>query len=251
MRLYGVESHASMDMAGDPVLRQHLVELIARYRLDVAIETGTFLGLGSTRFIADAFLQVAPPKRLVTVEVNFANWCRAKANLRPYPFIDCRWGLSVALDRALEFLQHDEMLLNHQRYPDIYIDNISDPVAAYSRELRGQAEELERMPLAGRSSDIAFNGKDYLFDGEDVLSRLLQAHAGHTPLIVLDSAGGVGFLEFQIVLEKMAGKPFAILLDDSHHIKHYRSLQHIRGTADFTIVAAGASWVLATHLLGG
>src|SRR5690242_7832612 len=174
MRLYGVESHASMDMARDPVLRQHLVELIARYRLDVAIETGTFLGLGSTRFIADAFLQVAPPKRLVTVEVNFANWCRAKANLRAYPFIDCRWGLSVALDRALEFLQHDEMLLNHQRYPDIYIDNISDPVAAYSRELRGQAEELERMPLAGRSSDVAFNGKDYLFDGEDLLSRLLE-----------------------------------------------------------------------------
>jgi hypothetical protein len=33
-------------------------------------------------------------------------------------------------------------------------------------------------------------------------------------------------------------------------IKHYRSLQHIRGASAFRIVAAGASWVLATHLLG-
>jgi hypothetical protein len=250
MKLFGVETHASMDMSADPVLREQLTGLVRRHHIDIAIETGTFLGAGSTRFTAEALSAAGAPKRFVTIEVNFANWCRAKANLRPYPFVDARWGLSVNLDRALKFLQHDEMLLHHERYPDIYIDSINDPVTAYSRELRGAAEELERMPLSAKSSDIAFDGKDYLYDGEDLLARLLAAHADHTPLIVLDSAGGIGFLEFQIVLEQMARKRFAILLDDTHHIKHWRSLQHIRSAPGFGIVAAGPSWALATHLLG-
>jgi len=250
VKLFGIEKHANMAMTDDPVLREQLAGLIRRHRIDVAIETGTFLGLGSTRFVAEAMQQVGSPKRLVTAEVNFANWCRAKANLRPYPFVDCRWGLSVGLDRALAFLQNDEMLLNHERYPDIYIDNVSSPVTAYSRELLGQAEELERMPLSTTGGASEFNGKDYLYDGEDLLARLLETHADHTPLIVLDSAGGIGLLEFKIVLEQMARKRFAVLLDDTHHIKHWRSLQHIRETAGFRIIATGASWALATHLLG-
>ena len=247
MRLFGTESHATIHMAAEPVLREHLVALISRHGIDVAIETGTFIGLGSTRLVAEAFLRVAPPKRFVTVEVNFANWCRAKANLRPYPFIDCRWALSVGTERALDFLRHDDMLINHQRYPDIYIDNVTDPVRAYTRELLGQAVELEGMPLKASGAAIQFNGKDFLYEGEDLLSQLLQVHAEHAPLIILDSAGGIGFLEFQIVLERMAERRFALLLDDTHHIKHYRSLQHMRRSADFDIVADGASWALATH----
>src|SRR5215813_11904456 len=122
MKLFGIESHASMDMSADPVLREQLTGLVRRHRIDVAIETGTFLGLGSTQFVAEALMAGGAPKRFVTVEVNFANWCRAKANLQPYLFIDPRWGLSVGLEQGLEFLKHDEMLLNHERYPDIYID---------------------------------------------------------------------------------------------------------------------------------
>jgi hypothetical protein len=247
MKLYGVAGNASMDMKDDPFLSTRLTELIANRKTDVAIETGTLLGLGSTRIIAESFLRVAPPKRFVTIEVNFANWCRAKSNLRGYPFIDCRWGRSVSLEKAIDFLKHDEMLINHKKYDNIFIDNIDDPVTAYTRELTGDAVELERNPLAAEGKDIHFDGKDYLFDGDDVLSRLLDVHAGHSPLIVLDSAGGIGFLEFQIVLEKMSGKVFSILLDDTHHVKHCRSLQHIRQSPRFDIFAQSQSWVLATH----
>lgn len=249
MKLYGAEAHASMDMSADPVLSGEMAGLIARYKVDVAIETGTFLGTGSTRFIAEALVAAGSPKRFVTLEVNFANWCRARANLRPYPFVDSRWGLSVPLERALDFLRNDEMLINHHRYPNIYIDNTIDPVAAYSRELLGQATELERAPLGSAGSDVQFNGREFLYDGEDVLAAQLKRHVDHKPLIVLDSAGGIGFLEFQIVMEVMAGRGFVILLDDTHHIKHYRSLQRIRADRDFQIIVAGASWVLATHRL--
>jgi hypothetical protein len=249
MKLYGAEAHASMEMTADAVLRRELTRLIAHYRIDLAIETGTFLGMGSTRFIAEALATAGRPRRFVTLEVNFANWCRAKANLRRFPFVDCRWGLSVPLQRALDFLRNDEMLIHHRRYPDIYIDNVVDPVAAYSRELLGQASELERAPLAAAGGDIAFNGREFLYDGEDVLAAQLAAHADHRPLIALDSAGGIGFLEFQIVVERMAGKGFVLLLDDTHHVKHYRSLQRVRANRDFRIIAEGASWMLATHRL--
>jgi hypothetical protein len=247
MKLYATVAGSSMDMQDDPLLREQLVELIADQRIDVAIETGTFLGLGSTRFVCEAFLRVAPPRRFVTVEVNFANWCHAKANLRRYPFVDCRWGRSIAMDRALAFLQSDPMLLHHEQYEDIYIDNIADPVTAYTRELLGNARELERNPLADAGRSIGDDAKTLLFDGEDMLVRLLATHADHAPLIVLDSAGGLGFLEFQTVLELMAGRRFALLLDDTHHIKHWRSAQHVRGAAEFHVVAQGASWMLALH----
>lgn len=249
MKLYGTAAHASVDMSADPILNRELAGLVARHKIDVAVETGTFLGTGSTRFVAEALVAAGSPKRFVTLEVNFANWCRARANLRPYPFVDGRWGLSVPLQRALDFLRDDEMLINHHRYPNIYIDNVSDPVAAYSRELLGQATELEGAPLAAAGSEIRFNGRDFLYDGDDVLATQLRRHIDHKPLIVLDSAGGIGFLEFQIVLEVMTGKGFALLLDDTHHIKHYRSLQRIRADRNFRIAAAGTSWVLATHRL--
>jgi hypothetical protein len=250
MKLYERSGNASMDMQADHVLATRLTELIGVRKIDVAIETGTFLGLGSTKMVAEAFLRTAPPKHFVTIEVNFANWCRAKGNLRVLPFVDCRWGLSVPLERAVNFLRNDDMLINHKKYENIYIDNITDPVAAYTNELLGQAVELERQPLSAQSKDIKFDGKDYLYDGEDLLGRLIDMHADHSPLIILDSAGGTGFLEFQIVMEKMTNKNFHILLDDIHHVKHYRSYDFIKRAPKFTVFAHSQSWVLASHRRG-
>ena len=246
MKLYGTAAGASMDMAHDPALRAQLIALIASRRIDVAIETGTFLGLGSTRFVCEAFRAVAPPRRFVTIEVNFVNWCRARANLRGYGFVDCRWGRSVALDRAVAFLRDDPMLRDRADL-DIFIDNDADPAAAYAREISGAAAELEAVPLAQDTAAMAEAMRPLLFDGEDLLARMLGAHADHAPLVVLDSAGGIGWLEFQILRQTMAGRRYAVLLDDTHHVKHYRSLQHILATPAFRVVAQGASWVLATQ----
>jgi hypothetical protein len=244
MEHYATAPDPVMFMREDPVLASHLVNLIAASKIDVAIETGTYLGQGSTRFIAECFLKVAPPKRFATVEVYFPNWCRAKANLRPYPFVDCRWGCTVDVAAAIRFVETDEMLINHRNYHGIYIDDTADPVAWYSRELRGQLSF---------SQDVAIGGevRQYLWDGENMLARLLQTHRDQRPLVILDSAGGVGWMEFQVLLQQMAGKPFFLLLDDTHHIKHYRSLEYVRQSADFHLIARGDSWALASHLPDG
>ena len=240
MEHYSLAPQRSMTMREDPVLSDRLARLIALAKIDVALETGTFLGTGSTAIVSEAFQRVAAPKRFVTLEVNFANWCRATANLRRYPFVECRWGATVAIEAALEFLRTDEMLVNHTRYSGIYIDDTDDPIGWYSREICGQ------LPFS-QAVEIPAATKELLWGGENLLADLLRLHADHRPLIVLDSAGGIGLLEFRIVLEPMKGRQFFLLLDDTHHLKHYRSLEHIRGSADFDIVAQGTSWVLAAH----
>ena len=53
---------------------------------------------------------------------------------------------------------------------------------------------------------------------------------------VLDSAGGIGRLEFQTMLETMGSTSYALFLDDTHHLKHFRSLQAIRSSPDFRLI---------------
>jgi hypothetical protein len=244
MEHYATAPGAQMIMRQDPVLTEQLVALILAAEIDIAIETGTFLGEGSTRFVAECFRRTTPPKRFVTVELLFQNWCRAKANLRPYAFVDCRWGSTVDIAAALRFLATDDALVNHRNYHGIYIDDTEDPVAWYSRELRGQ---LAFSP----SVEVSGDARNFLWDGENLLTRLLETHRDHRPLVILDSAGGIGWLEFQILLREMAARPFFLLIDDTHHLKHFRSLEHIRRSPDFRLIGEGASWALASHLSPG
>jgi len=241
MEHYATAPDSAMFMHENPLLTEQLVRLIATAGIDIAIETGTFLGEGSTRFIAECFLKVAPPKRFVTIEVLFSHWCRAKANLRAYPFVDCRWGSTVDTEAAIRFIAADEMLINHRNYHGIYIDDTDDPVGWYSRELRGQLN-------FSADVNVSADARNFLWDGENLLLRLLQTHRDQRPLVILDSAGGVGWMEFHILMEQMAGKPFFLLLDDTHHVKHVRSLEYIRKSSDFDLIAHGDSWALASHL---
>jgi len=47
-------------------------------------------------------------------------------------------------------------------------------------------------------------------------------------LIILDSAGHLGFIELQYTLGLMSGKSFYLVLDDIGHVKHYHSMEYIR-----------------------
>ena len=65
----------------------------------------------------------------------------------------------------------------------------------------------------------------------------------------MDSAGGIGFLEFTILLRVMRNRPYSLLLDDINHIKHFRSYEHIRKDRRFTILGLDESrgWLFARH----
>jgi len=239
MELYSNAPGASIIMGDDPHLIKKLDELLKKYNVDVVIESGTFVGTGSTKFLAEAFCRNKFPKSFSTIEVNFTNWLHANVNLLPFPFIDCHWGCSVNLAGALEFIKNDEMVVNHEKYQGIYIDDVEDPVGFYTREILGQIEIIKKT-MEDESTKM-------LWEGEDLLGRLLEVHKTHAPLIVLDSSGGMGFLEFQWVVQKMGDFPYLMLLDDTIHIKHFRSLQYIRSSPEFSIFAEGHNWVIAVH----
>ncbi len=86
--------------------------------------------------------------------------------------------------------------------------------------------------------------------GEDLLERYLQKFQTKNPLIILDSAGGIGFLEFSIMQEVMQGHSYLLLLDDINHIKHFRSHQTIKKDPQFSIIKSDEQqgWLLAKHM---
>ena len=222
MKLYSENEKASMAMAVDPVLRQLLQQVIRDERIESVVETGTYLGLGSTTLVAQAFAPDSPPRSFVTIEANYSSWMEARKNLARLSFVKPLWGLSVRLDEAQAFLAADECLRDHSRWPEIFIDDDRDPLSFYSAEVRGQLGGIANAADASK------------YEGEDLLRRELRAASGRRLLVVLDSAGGTGFLEFSILQAECANRPFVLMLDDVHHLKHFRSLLAVRSDPRFT-----------------
>lgn len=239
MEWYGNAPGRSMSMAEDPGLTASLIDLIRSENTNMAIETGTYLGLGSTRFVAECLALAQPgPKEFVTMEANYDHWKAACSNLARYPFVKCLWGASVDVAEATAFIAGDDMLINHQKYHGVYIDTLNDPVGMYTKEILGSYN------FGGGGGG---EPSDALWDGENLLRRQLNDFGDCEPLIILDSAGGVGLLEFNTVMEGMAGRKFHLLLDDIHHVKHFRSMQAIYKDLDFRTIGKSHSWVLATY----
>lgn len=246
MKPYTEYNLGSISMHDSPELRQLLAEAIVRERIAHVIETGTFEGLGSTRFLAETFASTTVPRSFVTIEANWRSWRRARRNLRRFRFVRPLWGRSLHTSQALEFVETDECLREHGRYPDIFIDDVEDPVRFYRREILGElggvSKRLHRRVL--REFDRAL-----YYQGEGLLERCLRPVRDEAPLVVLDSAGGVGWLEFQTLVTIMQHRRYHILLDDVHHLKHFRSLAHIRADPAFRTIGLDEchGWALATH----
>jgi hypothetical protein len=245
MKLYSTYEKASISMGDASNLLDALSECIYAERIEYVIETGTYLGLGSTQTIAHAFLKSKPPKEFVTIEANWSNWKTARKNLSKYKYIKSLWGKSVAQDEAIRFINSDPVLRNHEKYPDIWIDDTDDPREFYIKEIRG------RLGADLSSVDNLCEAFARLFyhSGEDLLKRYLVKFKEQKPLIVLDSAGGVGYLEFTILQNLMTNKSYLVLLDDVHHVKHFRSHEEIKTNSNFRILYLDLEngWLLAKH----
>ena len=152
----------------------------------------------------------------------------------------------MELRRAIAFVESDEFIRCHDRHPDIFIDDVDDPVGFYSRELRGELSggtprELQRF--------VYLVDRALRYSGENLLGKSLERVRNANPLVILDSSGGVGWLEFTLLRETMERRPFVLLLDDIHHVKHFRSFQHVRADPAFEILGFDErhGWMLAKH----
>jgi len=227
-------------MGIDAGLRACLMDSLANFRPESVIESGTFVGLGSTTLLASSLQRCFPLRcpPLYTIEVSFNHWQQATKNLREFRQVRCLWGLSVTREQARQFIATDEAIRFHEREPDIYIDNILDPARFYLNEIDGALTD----PL---SEPGPFIRKAYY--RENWLPRLLKR--ARRPLVVLDSAGAIGYLEFSLVRQTLQGRPYLLLLDDIDHLKHFRSRRDILGDSSFTVLGQSLEhgWLLAEH----
>ena len=112
MKLYSSCPSASMSMHANERLKNLLRAVMREESFNIVIETGTYLGLGSTTFIAESFPANRPPSSFITIEANWSAWRKARKNLARFPFISPLWGKSVPTEEALLFIRTDEMLLS-------------------------------------------------------------------------------------------------------------------------------------------
>jgi hypothetical protein len=215
MKLYSESKHASIQMNFDEKFNEVLVQLLFTFKIDLIIESGTYLGLGSTKHIAEV-IKKANLQNIVTfftIESNKGYFEEAVKNLKNYEFVIPLLGQSINLNEAVKFLENDQFLLNHKNFDDVYIDSF-DPVKNYLNELKGN--RVRRF-----LNRIFFNPK------QNLLKDIIELNLNKSILIILDSAGGIGWFEFNEVLRIMAGNSFLLVLDDTNHVKHFRSRNYI------------------------
>jgi hypothetical protein len=241
MKDYNKYKNVSKAMRQDPKLIQCLEDLAKFQNINYIVETGTYNGLGSTTMIAKAFEKSSSLKKFFTIEINYPDYKKAKKNLSHFSFVNCLYGCSVNLTEALDFVSHDNAILNHEAYPDIYIDHSSDPVGFYTYELTGGWDKargniFKRLLRKQPQSEL--------------LKKLLNRYLEYTLLVVLDSAGGVGQMEFSLVSSIMKDHPHFLLLDDIHHLKHFRSYGEIKSNKKYKILGLSTEdrWVIAQYM---
>lgn len=196
------------------------------------IETGTHQGYMTALLWANLM-----PATLVSLESNAQSAAYASGVLRHLVARTDRGlglqvvhGLSVGYQEALAFLDADSMLHAPWEYPEVYCDPCAlDPVG------EGYASEVP--------NDCA----------DDLLEKFLTPVRDMEPLVVLDSCGGLGLLEYHIVQEIMGPRPYALLLDDVHHVKHVRTIDRLLDDESFAVsVSSGAhAWACAVRQEGG
>lgn len=171
--------------------------LVDNYDFDEIIETGTYNGLGSTLVFAKT------KKYVFTIECNLNNYLTATKNLAPYQNVCVIHGLSIDRKILIEELLWEEFDLD-TTYDSDY------PKSFYLREISHQVVV------------------------ENALDTFCNNH--RKQLVFLDSAGGIGFIEFKEFMDMYEdiqiewGEDFKgkiLMLDDISHIKHKRSVEYL------------------------
>jgi hypothetical protein len=165
-------------------------KILQENEVDEIVETGAFNGLGSTSVFAET------KKYVFSIECNYNNFVNATNNLINYENVCVVHGLSLNRQDLVRGLLNESF--------DIQTKYDSDyPKAFYMREISHQVVV------------------------ENALDLFCNNH--RKQLVFLDSAGGVGFLEFNAFMnyDKSYLSNKILMLDDISHIKHKRSVEKL------------------------
>lgn len=201
-------------VARDSQFQRAIREVFATYRPQRIIETGTYLGTGTTAIIAQAIAdyQIANA-RFISIEINPSHYAQACANLQRQGFssVEVLHGLSVPKSMLPSRAEIERLTVKDIEFDGVIIDHQEQERAAkYFQETDFQAPE-------------------------DMLGLALERFDFQPDFVLLDSAGYMGNVEYNYLLSKLKA-PCIIALDDVNHIKHRRSYLQIRSDPRFELV---------------
>jgi len=185
--------HYPLEPSADPEFKPVMKNIIKKFDVQEIVETGTRIGTGSTLIFAQTKLPV------FSIECNAKHVAEAKKNLRGYPNVTILHGYSLKLKTMLKFILED----------DIYNRNFN---------LRREGGRLAQVYYLHEISCSAVP--------ENLLIKLINN--SKQQLILLDSSGGAGYLEFKKVMSIKYLKNKILMLDDIKHVKHYRSVKELK-----------------------
>jgi hypothetical protein len=178
-----------IELSKDPEFEKVVRSLIDQ--VDEVIETGTYHGDGSTMIFAGT------GKPVKTIECNGFRVNIARDNLEKFPNVEVIHAHSLPVEEMAEFIKKDDI---YERDVDIEVDGL------------------------GHSKELYMDEIGYVTEKDNVLWELINNDKKQ--IIFLDSAGGVGWMEFKYVMalspEFLKNK--ILMLDDIQHVKHYRSV---------------------------
>jgi predicted O-methyltransferase YrrM len=178
------------------------------------LETGTFIGTGSTRIIVDAVRELGIESEFVSIEVNPDCHQMAVLNLRgEHVRLACGLSIPRSLLPARRQIQRESV-------------EYLDPAALHvDHDIETRASEYEAETAWPHACD-------------DLIGQEMEAWKGQCDMVLLDSAGHIGTVEFLHLLSvwKSGG---ILVLDDTEHLKHCRSLRIIKSDPRFEIIEAG------------
>ncbi|MCD6153554.1 MAG: tetratricopeptide repeat protein, partial [Syntrophobacterales bacterium] len=182
------------------------------------IETGTYLGNGTTSIIAASLQQFGiEDSKFYTIEVNPKYYHTALNNLRNnglLKYVSPLNGLSVPRKILPTLKEINEQCVKNIEFDDIFVDH----------------QENERALLYYQETNFE-NLKD------DLLGECLKKFDYRPDFVLLDSGGHMGNIEFNYLISQLRGECY-IALDDIYHIKHHKSFLQIQRDPRFELIAS-------------
>lgn len=197
-----------------------IAELFKKVRPRKIIETGTYHGTGTTKIIASLLRDLGIDYgKFFSIECNREHYDTARRNLAKeglQRFVRLRHGLSLPT----------ELLPSCELIREKYVNRVSETGIFVDHE--------EGLRTARYHAETDFNSID-----DDCLGECLATFSNRPDFVLLDSGGHVGNVEFNYLVDRLAG-PCYIALDDIGHVKHCRSYRQICRDPRFEVLTTSS-----------
>lgn len=211
-------NHDLAKISGESDFSHRIRDLIRTIRPNKIIETGTYLGTGTTRIIASALEEYGIHDAcFYSIEVNPGHYVQAEANIGSQSFkkyVRLLHGLSVPRKKLPSRDEIEDKCVKNVEFDDIFVDH----------------EEQTRVQLY-------FQETDFPQLADDLLGACLEKFDYRPNFVILDSAGHMGFIEFEYLISQLKGWCY-IALDNIYHIKHHKSFRVMQEDTRFDILCS-------------